>query len=724
LNWHIYEKILCLYGKSLITMIKPFKTETNNYTLYGALFGLLFPIVATTIEGINKHSSLTWEIILQVQSENVLLWIIDSAPFFLGLFARLGGIRQDSLLMKQQLVVPGDDAEIPVTSLVASCCFFMALVGGTSWYAWHSFDENRKIFSKKSEFEQLSGDIVYFDEILTMSARLFTLTMNPDWEKRYKEYETKLDSVINKAKDLASKELVLSFIQQTDESNQELIILELMAFNLAREGKVDKAKSILFGNRYLDKKNNYSEGVRKFLKEAEIDFSNQAEASKKLLIMVGVGCFLLMFFNVFVLTIVLVKYYLKNKATKDILTKTHFELERKFKERSIDIVRAKDEAEKANQHKNEFLSEMSHELRTPLNAIMGFSQLVLMRPDNLTITQKNNVKTIESSGKHLLELVNEILDLSKIESGELKLSIEPIDITILIEEVLEFSKGLCQDYKVSKIDFQKSSSFWVLGDRTRLKQILLNLLSNAIKYNKKGGSVLLSVNEKDDKVVLIEIRDTGIGISENMKHLVFEPFNRLGLDYSVTSGTGIGLSITKQLVEKMNGKVYFESKLGQGSTFYVEMPLCDPKNIERFDNNEINKVLSSELSTPFIIIYVDDNFSNLEVVKQVISRRKNIRLITSSQALEGIELAKIEKPDLILMDIQMPKMGGREAFKVLQGDSRTKDIPVVALSADALKSDIDQTLSLGFKSYITKPLDMPKFLEEIDRFVEKRDKAY
>ena len=575
-------------------MLKFFKREKNNYTLYGMLFGLLFPVGGTIIDSIDSYGALTWVNVLKVQGENHLIWIIDSAPFWLGLFARFGGLRQDELIEQSSMKVR-DTESYP--------------------------DENPHPIFRVT----LEGEILYSNQP--------GLRFLESWGRE-------LGSII--------PDVFIPPLKRLNDSNRTAIV-------------------------------EFNDGDRTFI-------CNLVLVQKR-------------------------KYV--NIYSSDIT---------ELKKIESDLIHAKEEAEKANQAKSEFLARMSHELRTPMNAVLGFAQVLEMDyPKKLTDSQQDSVSRIISAGNHLLDLINEVLDLSSIESNELKLSIKTVDIIPIVDNVVSISKPLADENGISlRYEEVPRGNCYAEIDYLRFKQVVLNLVSNAIKYNTSNGTVIISYEKQANGRMRLGIRDTGHGISDDKKELLFKPFQRFDSDLERIEGTGIGLTISKRFIELMGGSIGFDSVSGEGSFFYIDISISDTPPVPiQIEMEASSSQLSLTDGNKKRILYIEDIPANVALLEKILfTSRTYIEIVSASNALDGIRIAQIQNIDLILMDIHLPGMDGLTAFKKLQTLEKTQNTPVIALTADALEADIKKALDLGFYSYITKPIDIPEFLKSIDSVLE------
>jgi PAS domain S-box-containing protein len=399
-------------------------------------------------------------------------------------------------------------------------------------------------------------------------------------------------------------------------------------------------------------------------------------------------------------------------------------MEAEILQRSRELQEANRQLRAADAAKSEFLSRMSHELRTPLNAILGFAQLLKL--DELTDQQHDSLAHIMSGARHLLGLINEVLDIAAIEAGGLPLSLEPVAVADVVAEAVNLMRPLADQHGIVLISPAQACLDQVLGDRQRLKQILLNLLSNAVKYNHQGGSVRLWCDRVAGGRLRITVADTGPGIPPEALDRLFVPFERLHSQHHGVEGTGLGLPLSKRLAKAMGGTLELTTAVDQGSAFTIELPLTDSPTT-RADRQEDGPVLAAEQSEvarpPLTVLYIEDNVSNLQLVEQVLSRRPNVTLISAMRPQLGLELAAEHHPDLVLLDLHLPDMSGKEVLHRLQASPKTADVPVVILSADARPSQIEHLLYQGARAFLTKPLDVKELLTLLDTMAAERHRS-
>jgi len=392
----------------------------------------------------------------------------------------------------------------------------------------------------------------------------------------------------------------------------------------------------------------------------------------------------------------------------------------------VELESAKSVAEKANLAKSEFLSSMSHELRSPLNAILGFGQLMESDSTPPTPAQKESIAQILQAGWHLLKLINEILDLAKVESGQVPMSEEPVSLSEIMLECQSMIEPQAQQRGIKLIFPRFGIPYFVHADRTRLKQVLINLLSNAIKYNRERGTVEVKCTASPQRI-RISVRDSGAGLSPEQLAQLFQAFNRLGQEAGGEEGTGIGLVVAKRLVELMGGSIGVESSVGVGSVFWFELiSVADPllaMEESAMEGGDAAAVAQAHAHAPraarlHTLLYVEDNPANMKLVEQIILRHPAISLLTAVNGNSGIEIARASRPDVILMDINLPDINGFEALKILRKYPDTAHIPVIAVSANAMPLDIERGQKAGFFRYLTKPIKVNEFMEALNVALE------
>lgn len=419
------------------------------------------------------------------------------------------------------------------------------------------------------------------------------------------------------------------------------------------------------------------------------------------------------------------RFLVLTREAEQALRQAYENLETRVAERTAQLIEtnerlraAKQEAEAANTAKSEFLSRMSHELRTPLNAILGFGQL--MEKQALTPLQAESLQYMLKGGRHLLHLINEILDIARVEAGHIELSIEPILVREIVEESCTLVRPMAAERDVI-LDIGDASlqCTYIQADRQRLKQALINLLSNAIKYNRPGGQVRVACCPRANDQVCLGVQDTGPGITPDDQKRLFTPFERLNAAQSGVEGTGLGLVLTRHLVVAMGGRLTLDSLPGEGATFCIELPRAGSPEAMLAKQGVAETVLDRSEGPQATVLYIEDNSSNVRLMEMLFENQMGLTLLTALQGSVGLQLARRYEPDLIVLDVNLPDISGKEVLDRLQASALTRDIPVIILSADATTTQIERMRAAGAAAYLTKPLNVPDFLRTLATLLPK-----
>ncbi|MEX1173120.1 MAG: ATP-binding protein, partial [Chloroflexota bacterium] len=379
-----------------------------------------------------------------------------------------------------------------------------------------------------------------------------------------------------------------------------------------------------------------------------------------------------------------------------------------------DRARAREEAEEANRAKSEFLSRMSHELRTPLSSVIGFAQLLEL--SDLDVEQRENVHFIRRGGAHLLDLINEVLDISRIETGRLGVSPEPVRVGDLVENVADLIRPMAAARAIRMEIGDANCEVFVFADRQRLRQVLLNLLSNAVKYNRDAGSIRVHCQRLESERLRIGVVDTGPGIPERLMGRLFSPFDRLGAEQTTVEGTGMGLTVSKALVEAMGGSIQVDSVEGVGTTFWVDLDIVEGplSGVAAPEPGPVDVAPDGSVQAPRMVLHIEDNVANQRLIERVLARRPHLNVVASLQGGLGLELARDLAPDLILLDLHLPDLPGDQVLARLRANPETRAIPVVIITADATQRQGDRLVEAGARAFLTKPLDVTSFLATVD----------
>jgi len=623
----------------------------------------------------------------------------------------------NKIIKQQSISIPklvSSHLVLVITIAVILSLFLVASVGVNGW---KMYDDFKQVITTEFELQKLSGQIVYLDEALTMSARMAAATGNLDWEDRYQQFQPELDRAIKQAIKIAP-ESYQEHASETNRANQKLIEIENEAFSLVREGKSQTALELLLSQKYQFDKQIYAKGINQTLSALETRIKYKIKSYQESLLQSSL--FSLLNFPILLFTwiavLLLINWYIlqRDRAEKLLhnakleLEKVNINLENKVKKRTAELEKAKEKAEAANLAKDRFLANISHELRTPLNSIIGYTRAIARNSDNLTIKQTKNLNIIQNSSQYLLSLINEILDYSQIQFAAIKLNPVPLNLFNFLQEIIELIENIAIEKKLTlNCQANFDSNLTIEADSIRLRQVLINLIGNAIKFTNQG-QVTLNVTEQQVinssyQRLRFEIIDTGIGIEKANIEKVFIPFEQLTDFTNKSEGVGLGLAITQKLLRLMNSQLQVTSQLGKGSNFWFDLncKLVNNSNILSVDRSNNREKIIGYKGRKRQILVVDDKLENRSLLVDLLEPI-GFKIILAENGQQMLNLIPNSTADLILIDLFMPVKTGFTAIKDLRENPRFKNIPVFIVSATILSESIDKYLE--FDAYLNKPI--------------------
>ena len=637
----------------------------------------------------------------------------------------------------------------PVKALTATVLFTVIVIG---WLGWNTYatQQTTDVQNRRNiRIEELRGIIVHLDEVLTMSARMAATTGDLQWEIRYQQYEPELDAAINEAIALAPQSYQGQAASETDAANMQLVQMENRAFDLVRQGQLDKAWELLFSKVYIEQKRVYALGMENFSNQLKSIYESEIAQEKSrtlVLLSVNSAAILALAIGWFLVLRLVRRWQREVQHARQQLEVANSQLELRVEERTEKLAIALAEAEEATRAKSEFLANMSHEIRTPMNAIIGFSDLLLAT--GLAPEQRDFTATISSSAHSLLGLINDILNFAKIEAGKVELEVADFDLYDELEAIGDLFRDKVAASGVEfAISIDDKVARNIAGDALRLRQVLVNLASNAFKFT-TAGEIVLGVADQGSTAeqhrLLFSLRDTGIGIDPAKTDMIFSAFTQA--ETSTTrkyGGTGLGLAISKQLVQLMGGEIWVESGLGEGSTFYFTAnffpahktalkPSCAPGDLRDLkvlvvDDKQTSLTIArptvlAQADRAGLILVVEDHAINQKLARTLLEQA-GYTVDIANNGLEAVAAVHDTAYAAVLMDIQMPVLDGLEATGKIRRDPRFAKLPIIAMTANAMQDDREICLGAGMDDYVCKPIDGQALLAVLNRWIPQAESA-
>ena len=618
----------------------------------------------------------------------------------------------------------GQASRRPIWFLTAASLVTAAVLLASVWGSYDSYRSFGVVSQRSLRIQELRGQIIHLDEVLTMSARMAAASGAPRWEARYWRFEPQLAQAIEEAESLVSN---VESTGQTDAANEALVALEERAFDLVRRGRLEQARAILSGEQYATHKATYAEGMARLgsqLQDAALSATRSQEERALLQLVAAAIALPLLVAGWLVVLRVTDRWRRDVVESHRQLVELNRSLDQKVEERTAALARATKQANAASEAKSAFLANMSHELRTPMNAIIGYSEMLMEDAEDLGQEEfVPDLQKIHGAGRHLLALINDVLDLSKIEAGKMEVHRERFALAEVVNEAVAMVTPQATQKGLSLETDCGDGVVQVYLDPGMCRQILLNLLSNAVKFTSGGGRVHVG-SRRDGQDLVVHVSDTGMGIASEDAKKIFDEFYQVDGSYSRNyGGTGLGLALVRKMVEMQGGTIEVQSAPGEGTRFTLRFPgavlaeqPAPPAESRAPTEVSVPAGPAEVVDRDWIILLVEDNPLNRKLARNVL-RSQGFEVWEAPTGEDALNQLRRRRPDLILMDLQLPGMDGLEVTRRLKADPKTADLPVVALTAHVREADEQEAWEAGCVGYITKPIRLATFPGQVETFL-------